>query len=373
MLFKNALIYGPDYTFQPGDLAVADGRFADRPSGGTVIDLAGKKVIPGLIDIHFHGNSGADFSDGDYAGLLKIARYLLQKGITSFSPASMTLPEKELAAAFATAIRLQAENPADCSVIRGITMEGPFFNPEKKGAQNAAHLQLPDFAFFQRLNEAASSLVKIACVAPELPGALDFIQKTASCSTLSLAHTNANYDQAKAGIDAGASHVTHLFNAMPPLHHREPGVIGAAAENPAVTAELIVDGIHIHPSSVRAAFALFGADRMVLVSDSIRACGMADGEYNLGGQQVFVKGRRATLADGTIAGSATDLFACLRTAISFDIPAEAAIRAATINPAKVIGVADQVGSISSGKLADFIILHDDWSIAAVYKKGRLAV
>ncbi len=373
MLFKNALIYRDDFTFQPGDLAVADSRFADKPSGSEVIDLAGKRVIPGLIDVHFHGNSGADFSDGDYAGLLKIARYLLKNGITSFSPASMTLPEKEIAAAFATAIKLRDENPADASVIRGITMEGPFFNPEKKGAQNADYLHLPDHDFFSRLNQAADGLLKIACVAPELPGALDFIKKVAPENTVSIAHTTANYAEAKAGIDAGASHVTHLFNAMPPLAHREPGVIGAAAENAAVTAELIVDGIHIHPSAVRAAFALFGAGRMVLVSDSMMACGMADGEYMLGGQKVFVNGRLATLSDGTIAGSATNLFDCMVTAISFDIAPEDAIRAATINPARVIGVDDEVGSITSGKLADFIVLNDDWTIAAVYKNGRLAV
>ena len=157
---------------------------------------------------------------------------------------------------------------------------------------------------------------------------------------------------------------------MPPLAHREPGVIGAAAENPAVTAELITDGIHIHPSAVRAAFTLFGPERIVLVSDSMMACGMANGEYLLGGQKVIVNGRKATLADGTIAGSATHLYDCLRTAISFDIRPEDVIRAATGNPARVIGADREVGSIAAGKVADFIVCNRDWSLHAVYSAGK---
>lgn len=374
MLLKNATIYRDDFTFHTGDLAVVNGRFVDpasvSPATDDTLDLAGKRVIPGLIDVHFHGNSGADFSDGNYDGLVRIARYLLQNGITSFSPASMTLPEENIRAAIATAVRLRAEEPEGTATLRGITMEGPFFNAAKKGAQNADYLRLPDYDFFSRLNEASGGLIKIACVAPELSGALAFIERASKTCTVSVAHTTANYDQAKAGFDAGARHVTHLFNAMPPLAHREPGVIGAAAENPAVNAELITDGIHIHPSAVRAAFTLFGAGRMVLVSDSMMACGMANGEYVLGGQKVFVNGRKAILADGTIAGSATNLYDCLRTAISFDIRPEDAIRAATFNPARVIGADSEVGSITAGKIADFVVCNPDWSIDAVYSHGQ---
>lgn len=373
MLFKNAIIYHDDFTFHKGDLAVDNGIFTESSTAGETIDLQGKYVIPGLIDIHFHGNSGADFSDGNYEGLLRIARYQLQNGITSFSPASMTLPEENIRAAFDTAIRLRKEKPDQASVIRGITMEGPFFNAEKKGAQNADYLKLPDFDFFTRLNKTADGMVKIACVAPELPGALDFIEKTSRICTVSVAHTTATYAQAKAGFDTGARHVTHLFNAMPPLAHREPGVVGAAAENPAVTAELITDGIHLHPSAVRVSFMLFSAGRIVLVSDSMMACGMSNGSYMLGGQKVTVDGRRATLADGTIAGSATNLFDCMRTAISFDIKPEDAIRAATLNPARVIGADKEVGSITSGKVADFVVCNKDWSIDAVYSGGKRVV
>ena len=370
MKIKNALIYRPDCAFHAGDLALANGRFAPESTSEDQIDLQGKFVIPGLVDIHFHGNSGADFSDGSDAGLHKIAAYLAANGITSFSPASMTLPEERLNAAFATAIRLRDQEPANAARIRGITMEGPFFNPVKKGAQNADYLRLPDFDFFTRLNKAADKMIRIACVAPELAGALEFIERVHALCTVSVAHTAADYNAAKAGFDAGATHVTHLFNAMPPLAHRAPGVIGAAAENPLVTAELITDGIHIHPSAVRAAFVLFGAGRMVLVSDSMSACGMPNGEYELGGQKVTVSGRAATLADGTIAGSATNLFDCLRTAISFNIRPEDAIRAATANPARVIGADRDIGSIENGKCADFVICNPDWSIETVYVGGR---
>lgn len=368
MLIKNAIIYRDDFSFSKGDLAVENGLFA-ASSSGNEIDASGKYLIPGLVDIHFHGNSGADFSDGDYEGLLRIAGYMLHYGITSFSPASMTLPEDRLGAAFAAARKLRDERPSGKSRIRGITMEGPFFNPAKKGAQNASYLQLPDFQLLRRLNRLSDNMVRIACIAPELEGALEYIEKAARLCTVSVAHTTADYEIAKKGFAAGASHVTHLYNAMPPFAHREPGVIGAAAENPGVTAELITDGIHIHPSVVRATFKLFGASRVVLVSDSMAACGMKDGEYELGGQKVLVRGRLAELADGTIAGSATNLFDCLRTAISFGIKPEDAIRAATLNPAGVIGADKEIGSIAPGKSADFVICNPDWSIDSVYLAG----
>jgi len=369
MLLRNAVLYR-DQTFLQGDLAFANGRFVTPSASDDSLDLSGRTIIPGLVDIHFHGNSGVDFCDGSYDGLVKIARFLARSGITSFSPASMTLPEARLQAAFATAIRLRREQPAQAARLYGITMEGPFFNAAKKGAQNADYLMLPDLDFFNRLAETAAGLIRIACIAPELPGAIEFIEQVSRRCTVAVAHTSADYDTAKAGFDAGARHVTHLFNAMPPFVHRAPGVIGAAADHPAVTAELITDGIHIHPSVVRAAFKIFGAERMILVSDSMAACGMSDGEYDLGGQRVRVSGRTAALADGTIAGSATHLFDCLRTAISFGIRPEDAIAAATINPARVIGADREIGSIAPGKSADFVICKPDWSIEAVYVAGE---
>ena len=370
MNFTHAQVYRNDFAFHPGGFSIAGDRFAPQTGSDESIDLQGRRVVPGLIDVHFHGNSGHDFCDGDYNGLVTIARYLAQNGITSFSPASMTLPEAEIDAACATAAKLRVEKPANAAVIRGITMEGPFFNVARKGAHNADYLQEPDYDFYKRLNKTASGMIRIVCVAPELPGALAFIEKVSREATVSIAHTAADYDLAMTGFKAGAHHVTHLYNAMPPLLHRAPGVIGAAADQADATVELIADGIHLHPSIIRASFKLFGAARVVLVSDSMMACGYAEGTYNLGGQDVIVSGRIARLTDGTIAGSVTNLLDCMRMAIRFGIRPEDAIRAATINPARVIGAEKEVGSIEEGKIADFIVFNDDWSIDSIYLGGQ---
>ena len=266
--------------------------------------------------------------------------------------------------------RLKKEQPAGCARIMGIQMEGPFFSEKKKGAQNGAYLRNPDFDAFLKLYEGCEGLVRIADVAPELPGAAEFVEKAKAYCTVSVAHTDANYDEAKAAFDAGATHLTHLYNAMPGIHHRNPGVIPAAVENSAVRAELICDGLHVHPASVRLAFSMFGAKRMVLISDSLRCCGMPDGQYELGGQDVFLKGGVARLADGTIAGSATNLFQCMQKAISFGIAPEDAVRAASWNPACAIGAEKEIGSIEEGKLADFVVCGEDFSIQQVYIGGE---
>ena len=240
---------------------------------------------------------------------------------------------------------------------------------KKKGAQNADYLRLPDFEAFRKLYEDSDGLIRIVDLAPELEGSVDFVRQARHLCTVSIAHTDAAYEDAKAAIDAGVTHLTHLYNAMPPIHHRKPGVIGAASEADSVYAELICDGIHVHPSSVRMAFKLFGAPRMVLISDALRCCGMPEGEYELGGQRVWLKDHIARLADGTIAGSATDLYDCMLNAIRFGIPKEDAIRAATWNPAHQIGKLNLVGSIADGKLADFVICDADLNRKSVVLAG----
>ena len=374
MRYENARVFGPDFRFHLGGFTVENGRFVHvlTEEAGEAIDLDGAYVIPGLIDIHNHGNSGHDFSDGDADGLRTLARYLAKNGITSFAPASMTLPEEQLRAAYEAAAAFAKEQPEGASVLRGIHMEGPFFSEKKKGAQNAAYLVPPDYDMFLRLNEAAKGLIKITDVAPELPGAINYIERASKVCKVSIAHTDANYEQAKAAIAAGARHITHLFNAMPQLLHRAPGVIGAAAESPEVMAELICDGMHVHESAVRAAFALFGADRLCLISDSLACCGMPRGEYMLGGQKIMVDGTVARLVDApeTLAGSANNLFGIFGIALSFGIPAEAAVRMASYNPARVLGAEGEVGSIDNGKRADFLVLNGDYSLERVFLAGR---
>ena len=374
MFYKNARIYCADHTFRMGGFEVTeDGRFgAVLPENAPdeAIDLEGATVIPGLIDVHIHGAMGADFSDGDMDGLKKMAAYLATQGITSFAPASMTLPYETLSKAYACAADFVKKQPAGCARLMGIHMEGPYFSEKKKGAQNGAYLKNPDFEGFKKLYDDCGGLIAIADVAPELPGSAEFVAQASKLCTVSIAHSDATYEDAKAAYDAGATHLTHTFNAMPPIHHRTPGVIPAAAENPNVRAELICDGFHVHPASVRLAFAAFGSSRIVLISDALRCSGMPDGEYELGGQMVYLKGTIAQLADGTIAGSASNLFAGLKNAIRFGIPEEDAVRAVTENPACAIGKQAEIGSIETGKLADFIVCSADYSEKAVYLGGK---
>lgn len=370
MRYENGWIFA-DGRFVRGGFSVENRRFAhvleDVP--GPAEDLDGALVIPGLVDIHVHGCAGADFSDGDYAGLVRMARYLARRGVTSFAPASMTLPYDALDKAFHAAARLRREGLADGARLMGIQMEGPFLSREKRGSQNPAYLRLPDWDRFLRLYDAAEGLLRIVDVAPELPGAVEFTRRASEKCRVSVAHTAAGYDQAAAVFDAGATHLTHLFNAMSGIHHRHPGPIGAASERENVTAELICDGIHVHPSAVRMAFRLFPG-RICLISDALRCCGMADGSYSLGGQEILLSGGVARLTGGAIAGSAADLYQCMRRAVSFGIPREQAVWAATALPARVIGRESETGAIADGRAADFVICGGELEPEAVYLGGK---
>ena len=371
MLFKNANIF-VDGQFQYGAFRVEDGKFTEIFAGTTAeegVDLEGKYVIPGLIDVHNHGNSNADFSDGDYDGVKAMAKYLASCGVTSFAPASMTLPYDVLDAAFRVAAKFHKDAPAGHSRLMGIQMEGPFFSYAKKGAQNGAYLKDPDFDAFEKLYAASEGLLRIADMAAELPGAVEFAEKASKLCTVSIAHSDTGYEDAQAVFAAGATHLTHLFNAMNGIHHRKPGPIGAASENENVYAELICDGQHVHESAVRMAFKLFPG-RICLVSDALRCAGMPEGKYELGGQEVTLKGGLARLADGTIAGSAGNLYDAMRNAVAFGISKEEAILSATANPAKQIGRSDEIGSIAAGKLADFVVCEEDLARICVYMGGE---
>lgn len=372
MNFKNANIYTENFRFENGAFSVENGVFANvmGPAAEDAVDLDGAVVIPGLIDTHTHGNSNEDFSDGSYEGLVKMAEYYAANGITSFLPTSLTLPYDVLAAAFANARRLADNTPDNCANVAGIHMEGPYFAESRKGAQNAAHLKNPDYEGFKALHEGCGKLIRVVDIAPELPGAAEFIAQAKNDCTVSIAHTDTGYEAAAAAIEAGVTGLTHMYNAMNSIHHRKPGPIVAASEDERVMAELISDGQHVHPASVRFAFRVFGADRIVLISDSLRCCGMPDGDYSLGGLPIKLSGGVARLLDGTIAGSCTNVYDCMLRAISFGIPVEDAVRAATYNPAAHIGALDRIGSIANGKSADFVICSNDLTRREVYLRGN---
>ena len=380
MIIDNVLVYTPEKKFVKGGIVLDGDRIQsiyeekDTPKlDGQVLDGQGNYAIPGLIDLHFHGCKGDDFCDGQKDAIGRIAEYEASVGVTAIAPATMTLPVEELEHILQVAAEYRKETH-DChkADLLGINMEGPFISPVKKGAQDEKNIIPCDVEICDRFLKASEGLVKFIGIAPEESNnAIEFVRKVSDRVNVSLAHTNADYDTASAACKAGVNHAVHLYNAMPAFTHRAPGVVGAVFDNKDVMAEIICDGIHIHPAVVRATFQMLGADRMILISDSMRATGMPDGQYTLGGLDVRVVGKLATLvSDGAIAGSATNLMDCMRYAVKqMEIPLETAVACATINPARSLGVEEQYGSIEKGKKANIVLLDSDLELKAVVKDG----
>ena len=371
MIVTNGRLFLPEKGFVNGGFVTEGGRFREVFEGSRTdadLDLHGAFVLPGLIDLHIHGCAGADFSDADPNGLAAMGAYLASQGVTGFVPTSMSLPEEQLSKAFALEAAYAADTPPRCARSLGIHMEGPFFSPKRAGAQNPACLRDPDVSLFDRLQTASGGRIRIADLAPELPGAADFAEAVSKSCVVSAAHTDASYEASVSFFRAGASHLTHLYNAMPAFAHRAPGLIGAASEQEDVTAELICDGVHVHPSAVRGAFRLFPG-RICLISDAMRACGMDDGTYDLGGLTVTLRGREARLDDGTLAGAASSLFDDLINALNFGISPQEAVTAATLRPAEVLGCDDLVGSIAPGRYADFVVCDAQMTRKEVWMNG----
>ncbi|MCR5733041.1 MAG: N-acetylglucosamine-6-phosphate deacetylase [Lachnospiraceae bacterium] len=388
MRIINAAFYGTDRKFHKGNIETEGGVIkkifgeddsvmpCSDESFGEEIDASGMYVIPGLIDLHFHGALGYDVCDGKIGDFEKIAAYELSQGVTSICPATMTLPEEQLITVLSCGKRFSDEHAGDNSLseLIGFNMEGPFISHAKKGAQNEEFIKHADVSMAERFIAAAGGLLKIIGLAPEEnPGFEDYIRAVKDKVTVSLAHTNADYDTAMKAIEAGAAHAVHLYNAMSSFSHRDPGVVNAVFDSESVNAELICDGIHVHPAAVRSAFSELSSDRVVFISDSLRAAGMPDGVYELGGQKIEKKGRICTLyGTSTISGSVSNLYECMTNAVkTMDIPLEDAVLCATKNPAKILGVSDRIGEISPGKQADLLIMDKELNLKAVIKRGQV--
>ena len=375
-------VFTEDKKFTDGGIVIKDGTIeqvyaeGNRPqTEDEALDGKGMYAIPGLIDLHFHGCKGDDFCDGSRDAIARIAEYEASVGVTAIAPATMTLPVDELEQILRVAAEYKkgphSKKEAD---FVGINMEGPFISPAKKGAQDERNIIPCDVKVCERFLEASEGLVKFMGIAPEeSENAVSFIEAVKDKVNVSLAHTNADYDTAMAAFNAGADHAVHLYNAMPAFTHRAPGVIGAVYDSKHVMAEIICDGVHIHPAAVRATFEMMGEDRMILISDSMRAAGMPDGSYTLGGLDVNVVGNRATLAsDGAIAGSVTNLMDCMKTAVkTMNIPLETAVACVTINPAKSLGIDAEYGSIRAGKKAHIVLMDQELNVQQVIKDGEL--
>ncbi len=374
MLLKNCNYLNSEFIFASGDIRIEGERISEiakvlEPKNGEeVIDVNFKKVIPGLVDVHTHGAVGYDTCDNSKEGLQATANYEAENGIVAFLPTTMTVSE-ELLMDVMTTFKEFKEEQTEGACVQGINMEGPFFSMAKKGAQNPDYIRDPDVEMFKRLYQASGENILLADVAPELPGAETFVKEISKLCTVSIGHTNGTAETTRMALNNGASHCTHLYNGMPGFSHRDPSVVGTIIDSDATT-ELISDGIHINPSIVRNTFRAVGEDRLVLISDSIRACGLSDGAYDLGGLAVTVKGNTVTLADGTLAGSATNLMGCVRKAYEFDIPLEKAIKCASLNPARAVGIDQDYGSLEEGKLASIVVLNNDLSVEKVFIKGK---
>jgi len=386
MIIRNVKVYTEEKKFVDGDILIQDGvivsiaeSLAAATDDSEVLEGNGCYAIPGLIDLHFHGCMGYDFCDGTMEAVEEIARYEASIGVTAIAPATMTLTVEDLEHVLAVGAAYRKASNASADGVKpfqadlvGINMEGPFISPIKKGAQDDRNIIPCAADICERFLKASDGLVKFIGLAPEENGeSLDLIRQMKDKVAFSLAHTNADYDTAKAAFDAGANHAVHLYNAMPPFTHRAPGVVGAVADSPHVYAEVICDGIHIHPAAVRATFRMLGEDRIILISDSMRATGMPDGEYTLGGLAVTVKDRQATLtSDGTLAGSVSTLMDCLRYAVKhMGIPLATAVACATVNPAKCLGIYDQYGSLTPGKKGNVVLLNQELALMTVIKEG----
>lgn len=332
-----------------------------------VIDAEGKYIVPGLIDIHIHGYQGADASDGDAEAVVRMAEGLAKNGVTAWLPTTMTISYEALYKAF-DSIRVAMKNNPNGAVILGVNSEGPFICESKKGAQNGAHIRPCDVAFLKE----HSDIIRVFTVAPEEPGNMQAIREVAAETNIliSIGHSSAKYPTAMESIEAGVRHATHLFNAMTALAHRDPGIVGAVLSDERVSAELICDTFHVNPALFPLLSKIKG-DKLVMITDCLRAGGLEDGEYDLGGQTVVLKDNLCRLLDGTIAGSVLTLNkGVLNMLKNTTLPVHTCVKMASLNPACAIGVDKTKGSIEVGKDADLFLADDEFNTYGTFIGGK---
>ena len=369
MLLKNCTFFNEEFEKEFGDIKIENGKISEigffSDSG---IDMSGKIILPGFVDIHIHGGGGGDFSDGNSDAFDKISAHLAKHGVTSFCGTTMTLPHEKLL----EIVKAADGYTAPKSKLAGINLEGPYIALSKKGAQNGDYVRPCSIAELDELLSANSN-IKLITVAPEASDSAEFIQHASKKIAVSIGHSEADENQCRIAIANGVSHATHLFNAMTAMTHRSAGIVGAALDSD-VTCELICDGAHICPAVLRNAFKILGENRACVISDSMRAAGLGTGEFELGGQTVYVKENDcvARLNDGTIAASITNLFDEFKNLLAFGVDLKTALKSCTINPARVIGEDKNIGSIAVGKCADLVVTDENLEICEVYIDGTLA-
>ncbi|PPA69959.1 N-acetylglucosamine-6-phosphate deacetylase [Jeotgalibacillus proteolyticus] len=381
ILLKQLMIYLENEELLYGDLLIEDGKIiriaaSISEPADQIIDASGEKwtAVPGFIDLHIHGAAGHDVMDATYEAIDGISRALPAEGTTSFLATTMTQSEEAITRAVSAAGNFGKKQPASGQAeMLGIHLEGPFISPSKAGAQPSAFITLPSNGLFDQWQKESGGMIRLTTSAPEMEGGQTFISHVSNSGvTASIGHSDAAYSEVEQAVSNGANHVTHLFNQMSPLHHREPGVVGASFLLNELSVEMIVDFVHIDPNAVKLAYLTKGADRTILITDAIRAKGLPDGKYDLGGQEVFVKDKEARLSDGTLAGSILTMQeAVLNMRKLIGITIKELVAITSKNAAKQIGVWDRKGSIQEGKDADIVIVSEHYDVVLTICRGEI--
>ncbi|RCW77493.1 N-acetylglucosamine-6-phosphate deacetylase [Saliterribacillus persicus] len=385
VLLKNIQIYVENNVIENGFVKIEEGKITELDTmdrlnnthfSSEVLDFNNQqvKVIPGMIDVHIHGANGADVMDGTRAALETMSRVLPKEGTTSFLATTMTQSNENIEAALTNIASYMEKQEKAQAEILGVHLEGPFVNGKRKGAQPLEYIKKPDIDLFKKWNKLAQNQIKLVTLAPEVEGGMEFIQYLNEQGVIASAgHTDATAEEISVAVDYGLSHITHLYNQMREFHHREPGVVGAAWLNNDLMVEIIADGIHSTPEAVQTAFSLKGKDNLLLITDSMRAKCLEDNKYDLGGQPVIVKKGKATLEDGTLAGSTLKLGEAFKNILSYTgCSLEEAICMSSRNAARELGLYHRKGSISVGKDADIILLNQKNDILFTFCRGEIA-